>query len=192
MTADRRTAIVHAAHQLIARRGYERTSTAQICASAGVSSGTFFHYFPTKAAVLVAVLEVGLAHTRDVFRQIRDTATHDAGAALERWREHVLGEAADPDLAGLVAAVGTMPDNPEVAAVLRADATVVHEGLTDLVHAGQQQGAMRGDLPAERLAVWLAILAHGVLVHAVEDGAVSPDDLRPELADALARLVTER
>jgi AcrR family transcriptional regulator len=187
--SDRRADIVEAAYRCMARHGYERTTTAEICRSAGVSSGTFFHYFPTKAAVLVAVLEDGLRETREVYGRIRETAARDAGAALGEWREQVLADAADEHLAGFVAVLGAVPDNEEVAGALRAEAALTREVLTELVAAGQRQGTMRTDLGPERTAAWLDIVARGVLELAAEEGAVEPDALRPELADAVDRLV---
>ncbi|SDD30982.1 TetR/AcrR family transcriptional regulator [Auraticoccus monumenti] len=189
---DRRSEIVAAAYRLFAAHGYERTSTAQICRSAAVSSGTFFHYFPTKAAVLVAVLEDGLAHTREALDRIRQAAADDAIGALDQWCEHVLAEASDPDLAGFVAVLGGLPEDARVTAVLTAETDLVRETLTELVAAGQRQGTVRGDLPPQRLAVWLAIVADGVLQHAVDQPAVPVEELRPEMADVLARLVRPR
>lgn len=185
----RRIAIVDAAYRCMARHGYERTTTAQICQHAGVSSGTFFHYFPTKAAVLVAILEDGLHHTREVFERIRDTAARDAAAALDQWRDHVLTEASDENLAGFVAVLGAVPDNTEVVAALRAETALIRQVLTELVAAGQQQATMRTDLAPDRIAAWLGIVARGVLEHATEEGAVVPDALRPEMTDVLTRLV---
>ena len=186
---DRRAAIVGAAYRCMARHGYERTTTALICQSAGVASGTFFHYFPTKAAVLAAVLEDGLHHTREAFAGIRDTATRDAVSALELWRDHVLDEASDEYLAGFVAVLGAVPDNAEVAAALSAETTLVQEVLTELVAAGQEQATMRTDLPPDRIAVWLGIVAQGVLEHAAEEGPVVPETLRAEMTDVITRLV---
>lgn len=185
----RRATIVDAAYRCMARHGYERTTTAQICKNAGVSSGTFFHYFPTKAAVLAAVLEDGLQHTREAFERIRATATRDAAAALDQWRDHVLDEASDENLAGFVAVLGAVPDNAEVAAALRAETALIREVLTELVAAGQAQATMRADRPPDRIAAWLAIVARGVLEHAAEEGAVVPDALRPEMTDVITRLV---
>ncbi|MBS4753251.1 TetR/AcrR family transcriptional regulator [Nocardioides sp. zg-ZUI104] len=185
--ADRRADIVAAALSCMARNGYERTSTAQICAAAGVSSGTFFHYFPTKPAVLAAVLQDGLERTRGVMEGIRSTAANNAEAALQQWQEHVLNEAADEHLAGLAAALGSVPDNAEVAALLQAETTLTREVLTELVAAGQHQGTMRSDWAPDRVAAWLEILANGVLEYAIETGASIPE-LRSEMIDVVTRL----
>src|SRR5262245_28909820 len=46
-------ALRQAAIRLIAERGYDATSTADIAAGAGVTQRTFFNYFPTKEAVVM-------------------------------------------------------------------------------------------------------------------------------------------
>jgi len=184
----RRADIVRAAHRCIARRGFERATTAQICTEAGVSSGTFFHYFPTKTAVLVAVLQEGLDHAREVFRRIQDAAEDDAAGALGQWQEHVLAEAADEDLAGFAAALGSVREDPDVAAALRAETDLVQRVLTEVIAAGGRQGTMRRDVAPERVALWLGVVAEGLLNRAIEEGA--PDDALPqEFDDVLARLV---
>jgi hypothetical protein len=48
---------------------------------------------------------------------------------------------------------------------------------------------MRTDLPPDRIAVWLGIVARGVLEHAAEEGPVVPETLRLELTDVITRLV---
>lgn len=188
----RRDAIVEAAYNCMAKGGYDRTSTAQICAAAGVSSGTFFHYFPTKADVLIAILESGIEHTRQVFARIHATAAQDARAALELWCDHVLQEASDDDLAGFDSVLGAVPDHPGVTAALRAERALVRGGLTELVTLGQAQTTMRTDLTAARIATWLGILADGVLGHAVQEGSSEIAELRPEFVDIVGQLVRPR
>lgn len=188
----RRDAIIEAAYSCMAKGGYDRTSTAQICAAAGVSSGTFFHYFPTKADVLVAILESGLEHTREVFARIRARATPDAQGALELWCEHVLQEASDDDLAGFDSVLGAVPDHPGVAAALKTEGALVHDLLTDLIALGQAQETMRTDLAPARVATWLAILANGLLGHAADEGSIQINELRPEFVDIVGQLVRPR
>ncbi len=42
----KRIALLDAAAQCFAERGYNATRTADICSAAGMSSGNLFHYFP--------------------------------------------------------------------------------------------------------------------------------------------------
>ena len=50
--------IVNAAERLILKRGYDGTSLNDVVAAAGVSKGAFFHYFKSKQAISIDVLEM--------------------------------------------------------------------------------------------------------------------------------------
>ena len=52
-----RLALLESAWQLFQQKGYEGTSVDAIAARAGLSKGTFFHYFPAKLSLLEAVCE---------------------------------------------------------------------------------------------------------------------------------------
>ena len=52
-----RLALLESAWQLFQQKGYEGTSVDAIVARAGLSKGTFFHYFPAKLNLLEAVCE---------------------------------------------------------------------------------------------------------------------------------------
>jgi AcrR family transcriptional regulator len=54
-------AILRAAAQVFAGRGYAATTTNHIAARAGVSIGSLYEYFPGKDALLVALMEAHLA-----------------------------------------------------------------------------------------------------------------------------------
>jgi AcrR family transcriptional regulator len=58
---DTRTRLILAAMTLFAEKGYGPTSVAEILKAAGANSGSLYHYFPTKQALLEAVLDLYLA-----------------------------------------------------------------------------------------------------------------------------------
>jgi AcrR family transcriptional regulator len=69
-------AILDAAAQVFARRGYANTTTNHIAERAGVSIGSLYQYFPSKDAVLVALAERHVEHTFAVIlEEVRDTRT---------------------------------------------------------------------------------------------------------------------
>jgi AcrR family transcriptional regulator len=55
--AVRRAELLDTAERLFFERGYEPTSVNDIIVAAGVSKGAFYHYFPSKEAVLEAVAD---------------------------------------------------------------------------------------------------------------------------------------
>ncbi len=64
---QREADIVEAATTLFASDGFHATSTRKIAAAAGVSEGTVFHYFSTKNALLLAILD-------DFYEQLIESA----------------------------------------------------------------------------------------------------------------------
>ncbi|MCX6097893.1 MAG: TetR/AcrR family transcriptional regulator [Caldiserica bacterium] len=58
---ETRSRILAAAEQNFAEHGYDVTSVDSICRAAGVSKGAFYHHFPSKGSVFVALLNAWLA-----------------------------------------------------------------------------------------------------------------------------------
>ncbi len=52
-----RNRILFEATKLFARQGYHKTTISDICTAVGLTSGALFHYFPSKEALLNAVIE---------------------------------------------------------------------------------------------------------------------------------------
>lgn len=78
-------AILKAAAQVFSKRGYAATTTNHIAERAGVSIGSLYEYFPSKDALLAALME---AHIEE------------SDAALARAAAEVAGD--DHDLTGIV------------------------------------------------------------------------------------------
>ncbi len=183
----RRLVIIDAALTRFADDGYERTTTAAICRQAGIGSGTFFHYFPTKQSVLLAILELGTAETAAWFAaQEPDAAPR---AVVDAYVRHAVAELADPRIAGFVRAVGAVMAEPEVEAALAQDARTLQEGLEPWVARAQQAGAARTDLTARDLTAWLLLVVDGFLGRLATDDAFTATGQAPVLEDVVARLL---
>ena len=65
---ETRMNILSVAQGLFAQKGYEATGIMDICDAAGVSKGAFYHHFPSKQAIFMALLEDWLAQL-DVLMQ---------------------------------------------------------------------------------------------------------------------------
>jgi TetR/AcrR family transcriptional repressor of nem operon len=56
-TSDAREKILTAARSLIEARGYSALGVAEICKAAGVPKGSFYHFFASKEALALAVID---------------------------------------------------------------------------------------------------------------------------------------
>jgi len=63
-TSDARQRLVEAATHLIHTRGYNAVGVNELCAEAGVKKGSFYHFFPSKAALVGAMLDAHVAELR--------------------------------------------------------------------------------------------------------------------------------
>ncbi|HOE35858.1 MAG TPA: helix-turn-helix domain-containing protein [Anaerolineaceae bacterium] len=55
-----REKILETAERLFSQDGYDATSVHEICMTAGVSKGAFYHYFSTKENLFLALMETWL------------------------------------------------------------------------------------------------------------------------------------
>ncbi|OXM71938.1 MULTISPECIES: TetR/AcrR family transcriptional regulator [Amycolatopsis] len=155
----RRLQIIDAALTAFALHGYAGATTAEICRIAGIGSGTFFHHFPTKDSLLVAILEEGTEETRRFFAA-REPGT-PARQVILGYVGHAVADLADPRAAGFITVVGGLTSHPDIAAALRADEDTLRAALREVVAEAQHAGEVRTDLPADRLAVWIMLLIDG-------------------------------
>lgn len=183
----RRLQIIDAALTRFAEDGYAGATTAAICRTAGIGSGTFFHYFPTKAALLVAILEYGTAETTAWFSAQRDR--DDARQVLLDHVAHTADDLTDPRLPGFVRAVASVMGEPDVAGALAADEQAQRDGLTAWVRRAQRAGEIRTDLSASRLAGWIFLVLDGFTGRLATDPGFSVRRERAMLLDSVERLL---
>lgn len=79
---DTRKGILNAAVDEFGKKGYTATSVSQICATAGVSKGAFYHYFSSKQALFLELLDSWLDQLDEQFTMIR-SRTNNIPEALQ-------------------------------------------------------------------------------------------------------------
>jgi AcrR family transcriptional regulator len=184
----RRLVIIDAALTCFAATGYAGTTTAAICREAGIGSGTFFHYFPTKQSLLLAILDLGTAETREWFSSRRPD--EDALGVVEAYLAHTAEEMSDPRLPGFVRAVGSVMGEPEVEAALARDADVVQAGLEPWIARGQAAAQVRTDLDAHDLTAWVLVVVDGFLGRLATHADFTADAQGRVLRDVVRRLLS--
>ncbi|QNG19545.1 TetR/AcrR family transcriptional regulator [Rhodococcus triatomae] len=184
-TAQRRSAITHAAATLFAEQGFERTSAAQIARATGLSSGSVFYYFPDKAAVFRSIFEQSIPeHTALVSGHIDRTDCLDAVLDLV---ETLAGESLDPVAPGLmVELLRRIDQDPELAQVVAEDARISTDAVTTLLARGIALGQIDRALAPEETARWILSIVDAAFLNADPD---EPHDPRPLLRRTVSRLL---
>ena len=184
----RRLVIIDAALTVFAERGYDGATTAEICRQAGIGSGTFFHYFPTKLDLLLAILTLGIQEVRE--QEERYAGRSDALGVLLEIVERGADDAADPRMPGFVRAVGGVMHQPDVAAKLDEDARAQRDLLRPWVEKAQQAGEIRTDLTPDRIVSWLYLLTDGFLGRIADDETFTAETEKTTLIDTASRFLS--
>lgn len=71
-TSDARTRILKSASDLMHDKGYSAVGIAEVCKGAGVQKGSFYHFFRSKQALALAVLDAYWKHGVPVFEALEN------------------------------------------------------------------------------------------------------------------------
>jgi TetR/AcrR family transcriptional regulator, repressor for uid operon len=158
--AAKRQQIVEAAVVCFAKQGFHATSTAQICAQAGMSPGNLFHYFPSKDSIIQAIAELDRRETALALMQIEGAPNVIHG--LQTLAKHVLLAASDPAYSALsieIAAEATR--NPAIANLFAANDAAARASLLVQLERGVKLGQVDAGLNLAQTASWLIALLEG-------------------------------
>ena len=165
-SGDKRSAILAAATRVIASQGLG-AATAAIAEAAGVSNGSLFTYFATKAELLNQLYvelktEVGLAAMdglpagRDVRKQM-----------LHAWSRWMRWATSCPDKRRALAQLGV---SDEITPVARQAGHRTMAGVADLLERSRAKGPMRA-VPLEFVVALLNALAETTIDFMIRDPA---------------------
>jgi AcrR family transcriptional regulator len=74
-------ALIEATARILVREGFDKASTNRIAAMAGVSVGSLYQYFPSKEALVAAVIE---RHQQEIMQVVRGELAQAAGQPIEQ------------------------------------------------------------------------------------------------------------
>ncbi|WP_086666072.1 TetR/AcrR family transcriptional regulator [Lentzea kentuckyensis] len=148
---ESRAKAVAVATELFATAGFKGTSVAAVAARTGLSQSGLLHHFPSKAALLAAVLEERDRQDGDFLTGT--TAPPLGWAAFDALTALVARNSTRPHLVGLfvrLAAEGTEPSHPAHAWVKQHYASI-RTWLTAAVRTGQERGEIAAEAPVDTL-----------------------------------------
>lgn len=156
--AERRVAILDAALRLFRREGFHATGVAAICREAGVSPGHLYHFFPSKEAIVEAIVDGDRARVAEIVAELAAAPEPLEAliAGLLGADEAEMGLALDATLA--VEVLAEAARNPAVAAILARHDAEARAAIAGLVADGQSRGAVAAGVdPAGAAEVLLAL-----------------------------------
>ncbi len=169
-------ALLEATARVLMKEGYDRASTNRIAEVAGVSIGSLYQYFPSKEALVAAVID---RHTQEISEVTRNALVKAAARPIEVAAREFVSVAIDAHRV-----------NPKLHGVLAEQ--IPRVGRLENIEANVREGyaLVRGYLEAHRDEIDVADLdlAAFVLVTAVEALTHAAVLRRPDiLADGKAR-----
>lgn len=185
--AARRGQILNAAIQCFAERGFHQTSTAQICAAAGMSPGNLFHYFPSKDAIIEAiVLEDSAAMAARSAELAREG---DLRVALHRMLDEALASLADPLYRRIsMELMAEAVRNARLFALVAENEAARRAGWRQLLQGAQAAGQIAAGAEPELLVDALLVQLDGVFSRLLLDGDFDLDRYRDLLEQQLNSL----
>ncbi len=150
--AERREQILAGARRCFSRHGYEGATVARLEEEIGLSRGAIFNYFGSKEDIFLELA------WRDSERLIR--LWLDEG--WEQTLRSIVEE--DPEWLGVYFELTRKARTDPEFSRRHEERTQeqLAPGLIEHVRADQQRGALRDDLPPERLAGFVSLVANGV------------------------------
>lgn len=155
---QKRGEILGAAIRCFIRDGFRGASTTDICAEAGISPGHLYHYFPSKMAIIEAMIDLGLARSAERFEKIL-VAPDVIEALLADIEETSLRfrPAQILNLDGLAEAAR----NPEFAKTIERHTSAVRRMWGDFLRRAQSQGRVDPGLDPDATANILIAIIDG-------------------------------
>ena len=171
---SRRDALVRAAFEVIAERGFEGLRTREVAARVGVNVATLHYHLPSKDDLVAAVARHLAERYRD---EHAPPVAPAAAAALTRLRQEFADaqhyRSACPDLMRVFRELALRAErDPTVEAVLSPLYRYWSDALTDMLEDGVRDGSLRGDLdPRAGATVLVAFLWGGGSLPLLDVGA---------------------
>lgn len=178
-----RERLIAAAFRVVAREGLEAASVKAIAADAGLTPGLLHYHFPTKGALLEAVLRVALENYLTALRETREaSAPQDQLPAYFRMAREMLEAERDFFKVRLAFAASALT-NPALAAVLRDlnAAATAEMALTLAASRGETEPTARD----RQIAMMLKAISDGAMLTWLNDPTFPIDAAAADLEQAV-------
>src|SRR5438309_9812948 len=165
---DREQALVQAAFNQIAERGFEGLRTREVAAGVGLNIATLHYYFPTKEALIRGVVEHAMGRFRSTL------APH--GSPGDQLRNHLRAVRRllrdEPELGAVMGELALRSArDPTIAGIMRETNDAWHRTLRGLLRRAASEGHLRGELDSDDVAAIIVATLTSMTLPAVGGAA---------------------
>ena len=164
---ETRGRIQDAALRRFAVAGYDATSVDDICAQAGVSKGAFYHHFPTKQAIFLALMQDWLAMIDTGMDAVRKETVPETLISMTNLLPGVFAAAEDRLPMFLEFWLQASRDETVWKAII-APYRHFQEFFSKLIHDGMKEGSLK-PVDSQVAAQVVVSLAVGLVLQGVLD-----------------------
>jgi TetR/AcrR family transcriptional regulator, cholesterol catabolism regulator len=163
---DRRQLILSTASEMFARKGLRATTVRAIAEAVGVFSGSLYHHFPSKDAILDEVLTRYLDTIRTRYALILASGKNPAESLHDLVVASLVTAEEQPYATAIYQNEGQYLREMPGFRAIQAAAADIQQTWLDVIEAGVADGSFRADIPSWvfyrliRDAVWLSVRWH--------------------------------
>ncbi|MFE4503573.1 TetR/AcrR family transcriptional regulator [Rhodococcus sp. NPDC056743] len=148
-TPDRRDTILESSAELFAKKGVASTTVRDIGESAGVFSGSLYHYFKSKNAIVAELLRVFMTDIQERFNQVERSADGPEDVLRGLIRETLIVIELHPHPTAIYQNERTYLRDNDLLQSVDGPSREVREHWLKAIAEGVEQGIFRKDIAPE-------------------------------------------
>ena len=173
---DQRRRILDGAIRSFARGGFHATGMQAVCAEAGMSPGALYRYFPSKDALIEAIVERDRAAVPTLLQPLFE-AEDVVGALIESARGFLVGNLRPESLPMFPELYAEAIRNPAVREITTRCDDEVSEIIVKVIERGARLGQIDPGLDAREAVRFLMAATDGVLMRLLLEPGAELDSL---------------
>jgi AcrR family transcriptional regulator len=183
----RREAILDAATECFVRRGFHASSMKDISTAAGMSPGTVYHYFASKADIVAGIIDRENEATAALLAALG--AHKDVLAGLFAVVDRIAGQVTERDLVLHAEVASEVLRHAPLQERARRNDAATCEALAERLRLAQSAGQLPAEFDSRGAAIAIVAMIDGLLWRATLHGPGVIAAELPALRQAFARLL---
>lgn len=185
---DQRRRILDAAIRVFSQGGFHATGMQAVCAEAGMSPGALYRYFPSKEAIIEAIVERDRAEIPEQLNPLLE-AEDVVSALIESARQFMVGNLKPESLPLFPELFAEAARNPSVREITMRCDDVVGDIIVRVLERGMALGQVDPALDAREAVRFLMAMTDGVLMRLLLEPAAELEGLMPMYERSLRRFL---